>query len=153
MHCSSLAFLCQHVHTILQLHETLRTCRTLLCNLMCVPFLPLEKKNLHQVQLKHPRAPGAFGSETAYSPMRSWISLRLLPSVLLWLPSSLRSWAMKSEAQLAPSPSSSSKASWTTQTISERERPTNLAPPNQTPSSGFWLVWSSSSGCCTLCSV
>ena len=36
--------------------------------MMCVPFLPLEKKNLHQVQLKHPRAPGALGSETAYSP-------------------------------------------------------------------------------------
>ena len=107
-------------------------------------FFLLEKKNLHQVQLKHPRAPGALGSETAYSPVRSWISLRLLPSVLLCLPSSLRSWARKSEAQLASILSSSSWASWTTQTISERERPTNVAPPNQTPSSGFWLVCSSS---------
>ena len=31
-------------------------------------FLLREEKNLHQVQLKHPHAPGALGSETAYSP-------------------------------------------------------------------------------------
>ena len=40
----------------------------MLRKLFCALFSSERKKNLHQVQLKYPHAPGALGSEMAYSP-------------------------------------------------------------------------------------